>query len=339
MSSMTKRIIKRLPPFRSLARELDRLRTEHRIGGRFVPPGHYFSPIPDPEEVRRNDAYIFAPPPSGIPSVDLRIRQQLELLEVFKGYYHELPFPERPDGRSRYHLDNNAYTYSDAVILYCMIRHLRPRRIIEVGSGYSSCAILDTDERFFGNSIACTFIEPYPDLLYRLIREEDRLRMRIISSPLQEVDTAVFESLEENDILFIDSTHVSRVGSDVNHIFFRIMPALQVGVFIHFHDVFYPFEYPKEWIYEGRAWNEAYLLHGFLQYNHCFRIEFFNTYLEHFFPERFARDMPLCLKNTGGSIWLQKVADWPGLEDVRIGSTAANKSDRCDSQSARRGKR
>ena len=107
-------------------------------------------------------------------------------------------------------------------------------------------------------------------------------------------------------ILFIDSTHVSKIGSDVNSLLFDILPKLNRGVYVHFHDVFYPFEYPQEWVYQGLAWNEAYILRAFLQHNDAFKIVFFNTYLELFYREKFENSMPLCLKNPGGSIWLTK---------------------------------
>jgi hypothetical protein len=130
--------------------------------------------------------------------------------------------------------------------------------------------------------------------------------VRIVPEPIQNVDLAMFEELAANDILFVDSTHVSKTGSDVNRIFFEILPALASGVYIHFHDIFYPFEYPMDWVYEGRAWNEAYMLRTFLQYNQAFEIVCFNTFLERFFRDFFVEHMPLCLKNTGGSIWLRK---------------------------------
>jgi hypothetical protein len=116
----------------------------------------------------------------------------------------------------------------------------------------------------------------------------------------------VFESLEKNDILFIDSTHVSRVDSDVNRALFEILPRLKSGVFVHFHDVFFPFEYPRQWVFEGRAWNELYMLRAFLQYNKGFNVVLMNTFMEHFHESFFRENMPLCLKNRGGSIWLEK---------------------------------
>ena len=191
-------------------------------------------------------------------------------------------------------------------MLHCMIRYLRPKRIIEVGSGFSSCVTLDTNQLFFGNSISTTFIEPYPSLLLSLLKETDKNSAKIISRRVQDVDMAEFEALAANDILFIDSTHVSKVSSDVNCIFFDILPRLATGVHIHFHDIFYPFEYPKEWLLEGRAWNEAYMLRAFLQYNKSFEVVLMNTYMEHFHESFFKENMPLCLNNRGGSIWIRK---------------------------------
>ena len=196
--------------------------------------------------------------------------------------------------------------YSDAIMLYCMIRLLKPRRIIEVGSGFSSCVTLDTNELFFENSITTTFIEPYPQLLLSLVKETDKSNVTIIAERLQDVDLEQFDALQRNDILFIDSTHVSKINSDVNRIFFDILPRLSEGVHVHLHDIFFPFEYPKEWIYEGRAWNEAYLLRALLQYNSAFRVVLMNTFMEHVHESFFAKKMPLCLKNTGGSIWIRK---------------------------------
>lgn len=272
----------------------------------WVPPGHFYSPIPSIDEVGKSEERIFRVP-GELPAVDLNEREQMQFFDAFRDYYKELPFTDEKTAGLRYYFDNQNYSYSDAICLYAMIRHAKPRRVIEIGSGYSSCVTLDTNELFFENAIDCTFIEPYPELFRSLIKQADHERIEIIPTPLQEVNLEHFSSLQENDILFVDSTHVSRVNSDVNYIFFEILPSLNSGVYIHFHDIFYPFEYPRAWIYEGRAWNEAYLLHAFLQYNSSFKIVFFNTFLEHFFAEKFTADMPLCLKNPGGSVWLKKV--------------------------------
>jgi hypothetical protein len=151
-----------------------------------------------------------------------------------------------------------------------------------------------------------TFIDPYPALLISLVMERDKNRINLVPSRLQDVDLDTFEKLQANDILFIDSTHISKINSDVNRIFFDILPKLSSGVHVHFHDIFFPFEYPKDWIYKGIAWNEAYMLRAFLQYNSDFSIVLMNTFMEHFHEPFFQEKMPLCLKNTGGSIWIRK---------------------------------
>lgn len=272
-----------------------------------VPPGHFYSPYPDITHVKNNEERIFRRMPKTIPGVDLKEKQQLELFKKFSEYYQEMPFKSKRQKNLRYWFENEAYQYSDAICLYSMIRHLKPRKIIEVGSGYSSCAILDTNELFFDNSIECIFIEPYPELLKSLLKGEDSNRVRIIPKNLQDVEIELFRSLESGDILFIDSTHVSKVDSDVNYILFEILPNLKPGVHIHFHDVIYPFEYWPSIFYSGVSWNEAYMLRAFLQYNNSFDIVFYNTYLEKLYPEKFRENMPLCMKHMGGSIWIKRV--------------------------------
>jgi hypothetical protein len=284
----------------------DMLQRRKAVNKRSTQPGHFYSPIPDINEIRRDEARIFDSTSRLIAGIDLRESEQLTLLEIFADLYKELPFQAQKSAALRYHFENPAYSYSDAILLHCMIRHVKPRRIVEVGSGYSSCVTLDTNELFFDNRIQTTFIEPYPELLLSLIKEEDKARIKVIPSRLQDVALEEFDALAENDILFIDSTHVSKTGSDVNQIFFDILPRIGKGVHIHFHDIFFPFEYPKEWVYKGRAWNEAYLLRGFLQFNDSFRVILMNTYMQRFHEPVFSEKLPLCLKNPGGSIWLRR---------------------------------
>ncbi|MCC5934551.1 MAG: class I SAM-dependent methyltransferase [Candidatus Cyclonatronum sp.] len=273
----------------------------------FAPAGHFYSPYPDLDQIRKDEDRIFSTQKPELPGLELREKAQLELLNELAPYYAEQPFGSEKKNGLRYFFLNEAYSYSDAIFLYSFIRHLKPRKIIEAGCGYSSCVMLDTNELFFGGSIQTTFIEPYPDTLLSLIKEQDKQQIELISSRLQDVDVSVFETLGPNDIFFIDSTHVSKVDSDVNYIFFEILPRLATGVYVHFHDVFFPFEYPKQWIYEGRAWTEAYLLRAFLQYNSAFQVELMNTFMHQLHPEFFEENMPLTLKNTGGSIWIKKL--------------------------------
>lgn len=220
-----------------------------------------------------------------------------------------MPFVEHKKTELRYYFENDSYSYSDAICLYGMLRELKPKRIIEIGSSFSSALMVDTNEKFLNNQVDFTFIDPHPDLLLSLLTQDDRKnpRINIIDKKLQEIDSNIFSKLEKNDILFIDSTHVSKAFSDVHKQIFEILPLLKKGVFIHFHDIFYPFEYPKEWLLEGRAWNEAYLIRAFLQYNNAFEIVLFNTYLHQNYNEIMTSHMPLGTKNTGGCLWLKKL--------------------------------
>lgn len=291
----------------------------------FAPPGHYYSPIPDVEEIKRNEKEI-SEKKRQLPAVDLNEEGQLALLEKLKKHYAEIPFTKEPSPDYRYYFGNSMFAFSDAVFLFCMIREYRPKRIIEVGSGFSSAVILDTNEHFHGNSIECTFIEPFPEeRLLGLVRDKDEknLKVKIVKDFVQNVDVREFQTLEENDILFIDSSHVAKCGSDVCHLFFEVLPLLKKGVIIHVHDVFTSFEYPVGWLKRGFAWNEAYFLRAFLQYNEAFKILAFNSFLEDFHEAWFQKNMPLCLEphekfeneygepdylpNRGQSIWLQKV--------------------------------
>lgn len=298
-----KSLLLRIPPVRRSYRELQR----YRRAFRHVPPGHFYSPMPSVDDVKRDADRLFAPPPPTLPGIELHEDRQLDLLDEITGYYADLSFPVKQSPGHRYWYENSMYTYSDAVFLYGMLRHARPKRIVEVGSGFSSAAMLDTIDRHLDGQVDCTFIEPYPERLRSLLRPEDVARVTILEQRAQDVDPETFLALEPDDILFIDSSHAMKIGSDVNHLLGEVLPLLRVGVYVHVHDIFYPFEYPEKWALEGRAWNEAYALRAFLAFNDAFEIVLFNTFLERFHRELFERDMPLCLVNTGGSIWLRRV--------------------------------
>lgn len=275
---------------------------------RTFPPGHFYSPIPSLSDVLSKENLLFRQDLKEFPGVDLREEEQLKMLEQLALYYEELPFPEQPSTSSRYYYQNIFFCYADAIILYAMLRHLKPRKVIEIGSGFSSAVMLDTNDAFLGSATNFTFIEPYPERLYSLFNEEDQRQHKVIDKPVQEVELELFQTLDAGDILFVDSSHVVKIGSDVAHIIFEILPRLKPGVIVHFHDVFYSFEYPKEWVKEGRAWNEDYFLRAFLQYNSVFQILYFNSFMGQFYQNELERKMPLCLRNTGGSLWMKKAA-------------------------------
>jgi hypothetical protein len=270
-------------------------------------PGHFYSPYPSLKEIRAREKIIWGELPRSLPSLDINENGQVALLNDLKSYYKEFPFRDKATTGLRYYLSNGMFSYMDAVVFYSILRHLKPKRIIEVGSGFSSALMLDTSQLFLAGNINCTFIEPYPDRLFRLITDTDKQRHNVIEAPLQQVDLALFKHLSENDILFIDSSHVSKVDSDVNRIVFDVLPILNKDVWIHFHDIHYPFQYFKEWIYRGIAWNEVYLLRAFLQYNQAFQIQCFNSFMAHFYREWLEKEMPLCLVQPPGSLWLKKI--------------------------------
>lgn len=277
-------------------------------------PGHFYSPLPDLKAVRAHSERIFDLSVNDVPGVEMNEAAQLELVDKFANYYDEMPFSEKRVDDSRYYLDNRYYSYGDGITLYSMMRAHQPARIIEVGSGFSSAAMLEVNDRFFEGSIDLTFIEPYPDRLRSLLRTTDTRKCTILEEPVQEVPTDTFGALHRDDILLIDSSHVAKIDSDVVHLLFRILPILDDGVIVHFHDILWPFEYPGSWLEEGRAWNEAYLLRAFLQYNRSFEIMYFNSFLAAKHTDTLARTMPLTVRRPSvpttpgnSSLWLRKV--------------------------------
>ena len=270
-------------------RERERERARYAEWMRFSPPGHFYSPLPSGEEIA--DAYArggFGPP---FAAVDLNEAGQFARLEKFAAYYAEQPFPEQPVAGRRFHLDNSSYGHYDAIMLYGMLREAAPRRIIEVGiDGRPHLAAADM-----------TRLRP-------LLRPEDLTRCTLIERRVQEVPLEIFASLEENDVLFIDSSHVSKIGSDVNRLFFDVLPALAPGVLIHIHDVAGNLEYPRDWLEEGRAWNEQYLLRAFLMNNAAYRVELFTAWLWNRKFDFIRERMPLCARGGGGQMWLRKLA-------------------------------
>jgi len=272
----------------------------------FSPPGHFYSTIPSMKEVGENSAVIFdkSKPVLG---VSINEDEQLSLLREFSQYYGDLPFSEQSESDLRYYYNNPFFGYGDGIVLYSFLRHFKPSRVVEVGSGYSSALMLDTDESFLNGETEFVFIEPYSERLRGLLRKKELAKLDILESPVQSVDKAVFTDLNAGDILFIDSSHVVKIGSDVDYLLSQILPVLKPGVIIHFHDVLWPFEYPESWVRQGRSWNEAYFIRTFLQYNSDFEIMVFNSYIGDVHPKELALNLPLCSKMPGGSIWLRKV--------------------------------
>ena len=271
-------------------------------------PGLRFVPValPDVPAVLLDWERISATHPDSIAGVVLREKQQVELLEGWDRFYREQPFGEVRRPGLRYGFENGAYSYSDALFYHFVIRQFEPARIVEIGSGHSTCIAMDTADRFLRGAVKLSFIEPYPELLKSLLLPGDLERIELLPIRLQDAPLELFSGLRANDILFVDSTHFAKIGNDVNRILFDMLPPLRPGILIHFHGVFWLVEYPREWIEEGRAWNEAYLFRAFLQFNEQFEIVVFNTLLEMRHRRLFEARLPLCIENPGGSIWLRR---------------------------------
>ncbi len=294
-------LLNKLPHVRGLYKE--NLRWKHNSR---VPPGHYYSPIVSLDQVKLKEDVIWKPDQtSTVNNIELNPEKQKVLLGNLECFYSALPFTSEAIKENRYFLKNTFYSYTDGIVLYAMIRHFKPKMIIEIGSGFSSALMMDVNDIFFNSEIALKFIEPYPTRLKSLMGFRENKNAVLIEENAQDIDLNIFKKLQKNDILFIDSSHIVKTGSDVNYILFEILPKLNEGVLIHFHDIFYPFEYPKKWVVNGRNWNESYFLKAFLMYNNNFEIILFSDYMHKFHKESFKK-MPLTYENTGGNLWLVK---------------------------------
>lgn len=307
-----KSLLKKVPAFQRAGTSLTWLskllriwRSPERLFVNY-PPGHFYSPLPALAE-------IVAPPSvTDIPGLYLDAAEQLKFVQKTSSIIAKMPFSESKSTDFRYYYENIYFSYSDACSLFAMMTHFAPARLIEVGSGFSSALMLDTrgyhnlDTRF-------TFIDPDPTRLNQLLELSDRDSCQILPTRVQEIPIDAFRELDAGDILFIDSSHVSKYGSDVNHLFFEVIPRLNKGVFVHVHDVFWPFDYPVGWLNEhGRAWNEQYVLRAFLMGSRIAKVFLFPSYLEHVCPDEYARHWPGAQRRPkgnpavgAGSIWLQ----------------------------------
>jgi predicted O-methyltransferase YrrM len=261
-------------------------------------PGHFYSPHTSEADVARAIAA-----PTLHAAVDLRAEKQLTLAAELAPMWAELPQDRRWSGDAR----NDQFALADAAVYSAMLRMLRPQRVVEVGSGYSSAVALDARDAF-GLTMALTFIEPYPDRLERLLTPADHETATIRREMVQDTPLEVFEALAPGDVLFIDSTHVVKAGSDVEHLLFRVLPSLPVGVVVHIHDMFWPWQYPNGWLRAHRDWNELSAVHAFLAYNASWELVLFSDWLWAEHPELVARHLPGASRQRPGSLWMRRTA-------------------------------
>jgi predicted O-methyltransferase YrrM len=268
------------------------------------PAGHFYSPVVDPAATGDYLNRLGSGQLNTCKGIDLREPQQLELLHQLSPLVSQWRDGARNIvGGPRYISDNDQYGPGDAACFAGMIGHFRPKKIIEIGSGWSSALALDAAE-VLDIPVSHTFIEPYPERLYGALRHTDRARVQVHERRVETLGLTEFEQLERNDILFIDSTHVYKPGSDVQYLLNEVLPVLADGVLIHIHDMFFPFEYPQAWIREGRNWNELYVVRMMLQFSQRYVVQFWNHHLASTQVEVATSAIPELGINPGGGLWL-----------------------------------
>lgn len=277
--------------------------------GVHVVPNHFYQPIPDTRTL--NDELWQKP--SDLPGLELNDEGQLALLGEFaaryKNEYESFP-RQKTTTAHQYYVENGQFESVDGEVLYCMIRHFKPRRIFEIGSGNSTYlsaqAILKNREES-GEACELTAFEPYPN---EVLRAGFPGLTNLVAGKAQEIPFDKFEELGENDILFIDSSHVLKIGSDVQYEYLEVLPRLRKGVIVHVHDIFLPAEYPRKWVMESRTfWNEQYLLRAFLTFNDTFEVLWGGSYMHLTHPDKLEAAFSSYTRETRwpGSFWMRRV--------------------------------
>jgi predicted O-methyltransferase YrrM len=275
--------------------------------GIHLTPADDFGPIPNTRALRA-ETWSRS---SELVGIDLRPQQQLALLDSFKDLYRreyeEFPATPQEADPHEFFLDNEFFGSVDAEVLYCMIRHFKPRRVIEIGAGFStllSAQAARTSKELDGRDVAVLSIDPSPQPFLR-----DLSSVELIEQRLEEVPLATFEELDANDILFIDSSHVLRTGGDVQYEYLEVVPRLRPGVLVHVHDVFLPAEYPYEWVMKERRFcTEQYLLQAFLAFNSEFEVLWAAGFLDMQYPSRLKEAFSSYDPSTPapGSFWMRR---------------------------------
>ena len=281
--------------------------------GLYVMPIHYYYPIPDIDKIERD--LCWDSNPKKIPGVDLNVDYQLRLLQVeFPKYVHEYSFPlEKSDvgNTNEFYFNNHMFANTDAEVYYCMIRHFKPGTVIEVGGGRSTQICCEASKKNFKINKKKTkifVIEPYPNL--KILNTLCKDSRELIETKVEDIGHNYFQQLHENDILFIDSSHVVRSGGDVNYLFLEILPILNPGVIVHIHDIRLPYEVSKNNVMNGTFWTEQYLLQAFLIGNKDYEV----LWGTHLMSKQFTMDVGKVFRSSyggkyaGSSFWIRRVS-------------------------------
>ncbi|RJQ53938.1 MAG: class I SAM-dependent methyltransferase [Nitrospiraceae bacterium] len=279
--------------------------------GVWVVPAHFYTPIPELEVVRKDDSWDSRLHEA--PGIDLNVNLQQELLNViFPRFTGEYDFPldrEEAGSPADFHFNNGMFANTDAEVYYGMLRHFRPRRIIEVGAGRSTqicCAAVGRNAGETGVRAQISIVEPYPN---EMILGPLAGKIEMLRSKVEDVGPDFFTRLEENDVLFIDSSHVVKSAGDVNYLFLEVLPRLNPGVVVHIHDIRIPYEVPRLFLVEqARFFTEQYLLQAFLIGNNDFEILWGTYFMTQNFPGKVASVFrsSRCGTYAGGSFWIRR---------------------------------
>ncbi len=269
--------------------------------GFHVTPVHFYQPIPDTQSLPQT----LWDWPSELIGIDMNDSVQLDLLRrqfsKFRDECEQLPTAPT-DEPTRFYLNNGLFGGLDALVAYCMVRHFQPRLIIEIGSGFSSLILGEALTKNDEPNLIC--IDPSPQ---NFLRQNPPGLRSLIEKRVQDIDVDFFSQLDPGDILFIDSSHTVKIGGDVNYLFLEVLPRLKPGVIVHIHDIFLPFDYPRDWVMEQfRFWTEQYLLQAFLMFNFDFEVLIANSYLNHYQQEELKATFPPLPSWRGGSFWIRR---------------------------------
>lgn len=264
-------------------------------------PNNFYQPTPDFSSINPGSLEkVFR-----LDGIEMNEQKQLNLLKdlsIYQEEYSRIPFKGKPQG-CKFYFKNLAFDGVDALLYYCMIRYFSPQNIIEVGSGWSTKIAAQAVVKNGQGKLIC--IEPYPQPFMQKLFPG---LSKVIAKKVEDIPMDFFSQLKKDDILFIDSSHTVKTGGDVNYLFLEVLPRLNKGVVIHIHDIFFPFDYPKDWILKDhRLWAEQYLLQAFLMFNGSFQILYSNSYMGYKHLKDVKNTFPKSPFYKGGSIWIQKV--------------------------------
>lgn len=267
-------------------------------------PDHYYEPLVNPKKHLKKSLRD----DRDLPGINFNVDEQLNLLTNFNYNNELIKFPLKKENEIEFNYNNNSYESGDAEYLYNMIRHFKPNRIIEIGSGHSTLmaqnAIKKNKSENPNYNCNHICIEPYE---MPWLKELD---VELVRELVENIEVSYFEKLEKNDILFIDSSHIIRPQGDVLFEFLELLPIIKSGVLVHVHDIFTPKDYLDNWVIKDhKLWNEQYLLEAFLTSNLDFRIIGALNYLSHNYKKEFKEKCPVFASQSGvepGAFWMIK---------------------------------